>query len=184
TENTDGVFHGWFRGVDLLETTLQRGVFFDVLAVLIECGGTDEAKFTARQHGFDHIAGVHGAFARGTCTDQGVQLIDKGNNLPVGALDFIEDGLEALFEFAAVFRTSNHRAKVQGQQGFALQGFRHVAGDNAAGKAFDDRGFTDARLTDEHGVILRAARKYLHDAADFLITADNRVNLALTGTGG
>ena len=60
-----------------------------------------------------------------------------------------------------------------------LQPFRHVAADDAAGEAFDDGGLADAGLADEHRVVLRAARQHLDDAADFLVAADDRIELAL-----
>ena len=46
---------------------------------------------------------------------------------------------------------------------------------------FDDRRLADARLADEHGVVLRAPREHLDHAADFLVAADHRVELALPG---
>ena len=57
--------------------------------------------------------------------------------------------------------------------------FGHVALDDAAGQALDDRGLADAGLADEHGVVLRAARQHLDDAPDLLVAADDRIDLAL-----
>jgi hypothetical protein len=59
---------------------------------------------------------------------------------------------------------------------------RHVAGDDAQGEAFDDRRLADAGLADEHGIVLRSPRQHLDHAADFLIAADDRVELALLGS--
>ena len=58
---------------------------------------------------------------------------------------------------------------------------RHVALHDAQGEPFDDRRLADARLADEHGVVLRAPREHLDHAADFLVAADHRVELALLG---
>ena len=52
-----------------------------------------------------------------------------------------------------------------------------VALDDAAREPFDDRGLADAGLTDEHRVVLRAARQHLDDAADLLVAADDRIDL-------
>ncbi len=41
------VHHGRLCGIDLLETALEGGVLFDLLAVLIQRGCTDEAQLTA-----------------------------------------------------------------------------------------------------------------------------------------
>ena len=56
--------------------------------------------------------------------------------------------------------------------------------DDAPGEALDDGGLADARLADEHGVVLGAAGEDLHDAADLLVAADHRVELLGAGEGG
>src|SRR5262249_2282444 len=45
----------------------------------------------------------------------------------------------------------------------------------------DDRGLADARLADEHGIVLLAPREDLHDPLDLGLAADDRVELALLG---
>ena len=57
----------------------------------------------------------------------------------------------------------------------------HVAGDDALGEALDDRGLADAGLADQDGVVLRAAGEDLDHAADLVVAADDRVELALLG---
>ena len=49
------------------------------------------------------------------------------------------------------------------------------------GQAFDDGGFADARLADEHRIVLGAARKHLDHAPDLFVAADHRIQLALGG---
>ena len=44
--------------------------------------------------------------------------------------------------------------------------------------SFHDRCLADARLADEHRVVLRAAREHLHHTAHLFITADDGVDLA------
>ena len=60
-----------------------------------------------------------------------------------------------------------------------LQPLGHVAADDALRQPFDDRGLADAGLADQHRVVLGAARQHLDDAADLLVAADDRVELAL-----
>ena len=55
---------------------------------------------------------------------------------------------------------------------------RNVAGDDPLGEALDDRGLADAGVADQHRVVLRAPREDLDDAADLLVAADDRVELA------
>ena len=58
---------------------------------------------------------------------------------------------------------------------------RHVALHDAQRQPFGDRRLADARLADEHGIVLRAPREHLNHAANFLIAADDRIELALPG---
>ena len=59
-QNSHGGFHGGLADQDFLEAALQRGVFFDVLAVLIKGGGAHAMELAAGQRGLEHIARVHG----------------------------------------------------------------------------------------------------------------------------
>ncbi len=60
---------------------------------------------------------------------------------------------------------------------FSVSG--HVAFDDAVGQALDDGRLADAGLADEDGVVLGAPAEDLDDAADLLVAADDRVELAL-----
>ena len=64
-------------------------------------------------------------------------------------------------------------------EALVLQALGHVALDDAPGESLDDRGLADAGLADEHRVVLRAARQHLDHAADLVVAADDRVELAL-----
>ena len=59
-----------------------------------------------------------------------------------------------------------------------LQHLRHVAGDDSLRQAFDDRRLADAGFADQHRIVLGAAGQHLHHAADLLVTADHRIELA------
>ena len=45
---------------------------------------------------------------------------------------------------------------------------------------FDDGSLANAGLSDEHRVVLGAARQHLHDALDLFLSTDDGVELALT----
>ena len=100
---------------------------------------------------------------------------------PAAALISLEDGLEPLLELAAVLRAGEERADVERPHALALQALGDVAGDDALGEPLDDRRLADAGLADQHRVVLRAAREHLDHAADLLVAADDRVELALLG---
>ena len=91
----------------------------------------------------------------------------------------LQHGLEPLLELAAIFRAGDQRAHVERQQLLVLQALRHVAVDDAQRQAFDDRGLADAGLADQHRIVLGAARQHLDGAADFLVAADHRIELAV-----
>ena len=98
---------------------------------------------------------------------------------PCGLLHFLEHRLEALLELAAVLGPGDQGAHVEGDDALVLQPLRHVAADDALGQALDDGRLADAGLADQHGVVLGAPRQHLDDAADLLVPADDRVELAL-----
>ena len=56
--------------------------------------------------------------------------------------------------------------------------FGNFAVDDALRQAFDDRGLADARLADQHRIVLGAPLQHLDHAADFLVAADHRIELA------
>ena len=183
-QDADGVLHRRLADEHLLEAALQRGVLFDVLAVLVERGGADQAQLAAGQHRLDHVAGIHRALAGRAGADDGVQLVDERDDLPGRVLDVVEDGLEPFLELAAVLGAGHHRSHIQGDDGLVAQALRDVAVHDALGQALDDRGLADAGLADEHRVVLGATGEHLHDAANLVVPPDDRVELALPGARG
>ena len=90
-----------------------------------------------------------------------------------------EHGLQPLLELAAIFGAGDQRAQVERQHLLVLQALRHVALDDAMRQALDDGGLADARLADQHRIVLGAARQHLDGAPDLLVAADHRIELAL-----
>ena len=179
-QDRDRVLDRRLAHVHLLEAPLERGVLLDVLAELVERGRADHAQLAARQHRLDHVAGVDRALGAAGADDR-VQLVDERDDLAVAVDDLLEHGLHAVLELAAVLRARDHRADVERDEALVAQALGHVALDDAPGEALGDGGLADAGLADEHRVVLRAARQHLDDAADLLVAADDRVELALAG---
>ncbi len=116
----------------------------------------------------------------GARADEVVQLVDEQDD--VAALgDLLHDLLQALLELAAVLRAGDERGQVEAVDLLALQQLGHVAGGDPLREPFDDGGLADARLADEHGVVLRAPREDLHDPLDLGLAADDGVELAFGG---
>lgn len=51
-QNCDARFDVGFGDVHALESAFEGGVFFDVLAVFVECGSSHAAEFASGKHGF------------------------------------------------------------------------------------------------------------------------------------
>ena len=179
-QDRDRVLDGGLADVDGLEAALERGVLLDVLAVLVERGRADRAQLAAGEHRLEEVRRVHGTL-RGTGADDGVQLVHEQDDLALGVLDVLEDRLQALLELAAVLRAGEQRADVERDDLAVAQRLGHVARDDALGEALDDGGLADAGVADEDRVVLAAAGEDLDDAADLVVAADHRIELALRG---
>jgi len=179
-QDGDRVLDRRLADVHRLKATLQRGVLFDVLAVLVQGRSADAAQFAAGQRGLEQIRGV-GAALGASGADHRVQFVDEHDHVAAGVLHFPEHGLQPVLEFAAELGAGDHRAHVQGDDPFVLQALGHVALHDAQRQAFGDRRLAHAGLADQHGVVLGAAGQHLDHAADFAVAADHRIQLALAG---
>ena len=177
-QDRDGVLDRGLTDEHLLEAALKRRVLFDVLAILVEGGRADHAQLTAGEHGLEHVARVHRALGAATRTNDGVQLVDEGDDLSIRARNLGQNRLQALLEFAAVLRAGDHRCYVEGDEALVAQGLRDVARNDALGEAFDDGRLADAGLADQNRVVLGTARQDLYDTANLIVAADDRIELA------
>ena len=166
--------------VDRLEAALQRGVLLDVLLVLVEGRRADGAQLASRQHRLQQLGRVHRALGRARADDR-VELVHEQDDLALGVRDLLQDGLQALLELAAVLASRQQRADVEADDLAVPEALGDVAGDDALGEALGDRGLADAGLADQDGVVLRAPGEDLDDAADLVVAADHRVELAVLG---
>jgi hypothetical protein len=107
-----------------------------------------------------------------------VHLVDEQDDLAFRALHFVEHGLEAFLELAAILRARDQRAHVERHQAAVLEAVGHVAIGDAQREAFGNRGLAHAGFADQRRVVLGAARQDLDGAADFLVAADHRIELA------
>jgi hypothetical protein len=163
-----------------LEATLERGILLDVLPVFVDRGGANGVQLAAREHRLEHLRGVHRALGRARADDR-VQLVDEQDDQALGLGNLLEDRLQPLFEFAAVLGAGDKGPHVERKNAFVLQAFWHVAANDPLREPFDNRRLADAGFADEDRVVLRPPRKDLNDATHFLVTADNRIELALPG---
>ncbi len=180
TQDADRVLDGRLADHDGLEPPLERRILLDVLAVLVERRRADGVQLAAREHRLQHVRSVHRAFRRAG-PDDGVKLVDEKNDFALGLHDLVQDRLQPILEFAAIFRAGDERAHVERDDFLVLQTLGHIFSDDAAGQAFDDRRLADAGLADEHRVVLRAPGQHLNHATDLFVPTDDRIELAAPG---
>ena len=108
-----------------------------------------------------------------------MHLVDEDDHV-LGALDFVHHSLDPLLELAAVFGTSNHQGKIEGDDLLIQEDFGHDTAGDFLRQTLGDGGLADAGLTNKHRIVFGAAAKDLDDAADLVFTTDHRVEFALT----
>src|SRR6266478_7242861 len=106
-KNGDGRFNTGLRDKDWLETALEGGILFYVLAIFIESGSADGAQFPPRELRLHDIGSIRCSFG-GAGPDQRVQLVNKENDLAFAGDDFFEKRFQTIFKFAAVFGACDH----------------------------------------------------------------------------
>ena len=180
TQNRNGVLDRRLRDEDRLEAPGQSGIFFDIFPVFVERGRADAVQFAARQRGLQKVGRIHRAFGLSSA-DERVKLVDEQDDAAFCRGNLLQHGLQPLFEFAAIFRTCDERAHVKREKLLVAQAFGHVAVQDSDREPLGDGGLSDARLADQDRIVFRAPRQNLDGAANFLIPADHRVELALGG---
>ncbi len=178
-DDLDRVLFVGRRDFDRLEAALERAVFLDRLAVFAGSGGADALDLAAGERRLEDVGGVERTFRR-SGADQGMQLIDEDDGVLV-LHQLFHDGLEALFELAAILGAGDDQGKIEGEDALFGEERGHLAVGDALRQPLDDRGLAHAGLADEHGIVLGAAAQDLHHALDLVLAADQRVELRVHG---
>ena len=101
-QDGDGVFLTRLIHQHFLKTALQGGVFLNVLSMLVQGGGADAVQLAAGQGGLEHIARIHSALGF-TRAHHRVQFVDEQDHAALFLRQFVQNGFQPLFEFAAKF---------------------------------------------------------------------------------
>ena len=179
-QDGDGVIGRGLVEVDGRETSLEGGVFLDVAAVFVQCGRADDVQFASSEGRFEHVGGVDRALG-GAGADDRVDLVDEEDDLALALADLVDNGLEPLLEFAPELGSGEESAHVERHQALAAQVLGHVVGAHALGQRFGDGGLADPGLADDDGIVLGPAVEDLQDSADFGVSSDHGIELALGG---
>ena len=134
-------------------------------------------QFAAREGRLQHVARIDRAFGFARA-DHCMQLVDEDDRAAFVGRDVLQNSFQALLEFAAIFRAREQRGHVKRQHALVLERLRHLTVDNPLRETFDDRRLADAGLADQHGIVLRAPLQDLDRAANFVVAADHRIELA------
>ena len=114
-----------------LKAPLQGGVFFNMLAVLIERRRTDALQLTAGQRRLEDIGGIDGPLGSPRPDDR-MQLIDENHDV-AGLTQLHHQLAQPLLEFAAVFCPCHHRGQLDCDQPFAAEDLGYIILDDPLG---------------------------------------------------
>ena len=123
-----------------------------------------------------------------------MQFIDEQHNATaltgslaataIGLAHLLQHGPQPFLELAAELGAGDQGAEIQRHQPQTPQGIGHLAGNDALGQGFGHGGLADAGLTDQHRIVLAAARQHLDQAPDLRVPTDHRIKAAVAGGGG
>ena len=111
-----------------------------------------------------------------------MKLINKKNNLTVRILHIVQHRLQTLLKFTPVLGTGHQCAHIQCKKLLILQSLRYITLHDTLCQAFHHSGLAHAWFTDQHRIIFCLPGKDTNYIPDFLITADHRIQLLLSGT--
>jgi len=144
---------------------------------IVERGGAHRVQLAAREHRLQHVEASMIPRPRRPLRRLWSSSM-KRMILPSESVISFRNRLQALFEFAAILRAGDECAHIERDDLLVFQSFRHVARKMRPARP-STMAVLRRRLADQHRIVLRAAREYLNDAADFFVAADDRVELAL-----
>ena len=162
-----------------LEAPFERGVLFDVPPVFLRRRRADYLHLAAAERGLEDVCRVYRALGAARADDR-VQLVYKEDDV-TRAAHIAQHGLHALLKIPAVLCPCEHRRDIQRHYALVFKLCRCLPLRNAHRQALRDGGLADARLPDEHRVILAAAREDLYRAAYLLRPPDDGVEGSACG---
>ena len=77
------------------------------------------AKLAPGEHGLEHVPSIDCTLSRAS-SDDGVELVYEGDDLPLALGDILQNGLEPFLELAPILRTRNQRPDIQSDDSFVL----------------------------------------------------------------
>ena len=90
SQNRNRIFHPGLLHLNLLETSFQCRILFDVFSVFVEGGGPDAVQFSTGQHRFQQIPCIHRSLCLSGSNDI-MQFVYEEDDVTFRILDFLED---------------------------------------------------------------------------------------------
>ncbi|OPZ87243.1 MAG: hypothetical protein BWY76_00560 [bacterium ADurb.Bin429] len=165
-------FQGQLLHANGLETALQRGITFNIQAILLIRGGGDAGYLAARQRGFHDIRQVAAAAPAGARAHQRVRFVEEEDD--IAGTGLAQQRQHAAFHVAHQPATGDDGGGGEQHDARAAQRRRYHTRRHPLGQPLDDRRFAHARRAQQRGVPLRASAERFDDALDFRIAPENR----------
>src|SRR5690606_33996540 len=106
------IFYGGLIDVDGLEPPNEGLIFFKMFLIFIQGSRSDGSQFATSQGWFEDIGCIHGTLAT-TCTDQGMDLVDKKDEFSIAGLDFIDDRFDSFFKLTLILGSGYEGCQVE-----------------------------------------------------------------------
>ena len=176
------LFNGRLRNGHRLETALQCSILFDMLAVFVKGCCANHLNFATGQSGFQDVGGIHRTLCI-TGANQIMNFVNHQNDV-TAFLNFADQALHTAFKLAAELCASHQSRQIQQEYFLVTELKGDISGNDPLGEALGNGSFTNAWLTNQTRIILLSAVEDLHHPFCFHITANHRIQLALTGSAG
>ena len=136
-------------------------------------------KLSPRQHGLQHISRIQRT-VRLARAYNGMQFIDKQNDLPVRFFHILQHRLQTFFKLAPVLGACHQRSHIQRKDLLIFQPLRHIASDNTLRQPFHHRGLPDAGFPDQNRIVFALSGQNPDHVPDLVVSPDHRIKLLLS----
>mmetsp|Transcript_7605 Transcript_7605/g.19920 ORF Transcript_7605/g.19920 Transcript_7605/m.19920 type:complete len:592 (-) Transcript_7605:365-2140(-) len=171
--------------IDGLESARERGILLDVLAVLAHRRHANAREFASCEARLEQICKVHATAtattpSRGTsAADDGVDLVNRENDLALRLFQLLEQRGDAVLQLAALLGARHEARNVKRENSLPLEEFcAHVVGNRAC-ESLDDRRLAHTRIAEQDRVVLDALRKDLNASLRLVVASHDGINLLL-----